>query len=115
MGSVQRMRGEYDRALDLYRQDLAIARGLDNKRSIGKVLNNIGLVHLSQSELDQALECYQQDLSISTELGISRVLHSRWVTSATYIAILESTNGHWSIMNGNSISATNLVILIAPP
>jgi tetratricopeptide (TPR) repeat protein len=66
-------RGQYQQALDYYRQALAIARETECRACEGATLHDIGMVYQAQELYDQALEYHQQALVIAREVGL-RVL-----------------------------------------
>tara|TARA_B110000495_G_scaffold17994_1_gene12725 strand:+ start:365 stop:2755 length:2391 start_codon:yes stop_codon:yes gene_type:complete len=61
--------GQYDKAIEIYRQALAIARKLGAEDMIGISLNNIGSVYSSWGQYDKAMKNYKQALTIARGLG----------------------------------------------
>ncbi len=61
--------GQYDQALNQYRQALVIRREVGDRAGEGTTLNYIGGIHDSQGQYDQALNQYQQALVIAREVG----------------------------------------------
>lgn len=71
LGTAYKNLGEYDRALGLHRQSLALKRALADRAEEGKTLNNIGLVYWSRGDCTQALQQYDASLAIFDALGLT--------------------------------------------
>ncbi len=69
LGMIAEARGEYEQALDLYRQSLAIAEELGDRASIAASYHELGNVAVRRSDYDQARDWYQKSLPIFEELG----------------------------------------------
>ena len=66
MGLVYDSQGSYDKAMELYRQALAIYKtslGKDHP-TVATTWNNMGTVHYKQGKYRQALELYRQALPV---------------------------------------------------
>jgi len=61
-------KGDLDRALECYKESLAIKEELDDKNGVADSFNNIGLVYWSKGDLDRAMKYYQQSLAIREKL-----------------------------------------------
>ena len=61
--------GEYQQAIVLSQQSLAISREIGDSNSEGKSLMNLGNACGSLGEYQRAIESYQQSLDISREIG----------------------------------------------
>ena len=53
-----------------YDQDLALARDLEDRASMGRAYCNLGLAHLALGNLDSALECQKYFLGNQKENSI---------------------------------------------
>ena len=62
-------RGEYDQALDWYRQSLAIDEQLGDRAGMATSYHQLGMVAQQRGEYDQALDWYRQALAIFEQLG----------------------------------------------
>jgi predicted ATPase/DNA-binding SARP family transcriptional activator/Tfp pilus assembly protein PilF len=69
LGNVANRRCEYDLAVPLYRQTLALARELGDLRSESATLNNWGSVEYDQGELNAAKAHFYAALAIYRQLG----------------------------------------------
>ncbi|MGA9149734.1 MAG: tetratricopeptide repeat protein [Candidatus Nitrosopolaris sp.] len=54
IGDIHRVRREYDQALELFNNSLAIAKNLGNSLAIAEALDGIGTVYYEQGEYDKA-------------------------------------------------------------
>uniref|UniRef100_A0ACD5GSI4 Tetratricopeptide repeat protein n=1 Tax=Desertifilum tharense IPPAS B-1220 TaxID=1781255 RepID=A0ACD5GSI4_9CYAN len=62
MGVVYSALGEYQRALDVYKQALPLWREVEDRQGEATSLNNIGVLYDSLGDFNQALESYNQAL-----------------------------------------------------
>ena len=66
------------RAADAFRQSLAIARELGDRRSTAELLGNLAIVALDRKQLDTAQALVTEALQIKTEMGYTAAIqHSR--------------------------------------
>ena len=72
MGEVDRKTGEYQTALERFKQSLQISIEREDRFRQEHNLGRIGLIHESIGEYTIAIEHYQEALQISTELGYKR-------------------------------------------
>ncbi len=72
LGGISYNRGNYDKALEYYHKTLTTFETLVDKKGIGGVSNNIGLVYRDKGELDTALQYIKKYLSISEKIGDKR-------------------------------------------
>jgi tetratricopeptide (TPR) repeat protein len=61
-------RGDYDKALELYKEFLLTQREVADKALQVQCLDNIGNVYLAKRQTDDALAYYQQALEIREKL-----------------------------------------------
>ncbi|WP_225886713.1 CHAT domain-containing protein [Leptolyngbya sp. PCC 6406] len=61
--------GQYNRAIDLYEQDLAIAREIGDRAGEGITLGNLGVVYRNLGQYNRAIDLYEQHLAIAREIG----------------------------------------------
>ncbi len=59
---------QYEKALEYYRQALAIFRADKNRQGEGAVLNNMGLAYNRLSQYEKALQCFQRSSVIGHEV-----------------------------------------------
>ncbi len=62
-------RGDYDQALDWYRQSLTIKEELGNRAGTASSYHQLGIIAQERGDYDQALDWYRQSLAIKEELG----------------------------------------------
>ena len=70
------IRGDYDKALDHYKQGLVSYEENGNKEGIADVLNNMGGLHNFRGNYPKALACYKRSLKIKKERGDKRKISS---------------------------------------
>lgn len=68
IGEINRMRGNYDAALNCYKQVLAITQQISDKSGEGLALNGISLIYSESGNYDAALECLKQALAITQQI-----------------------------------------------
>lgn len=61
-------RGNFDQALDYYKEAYDLAEKLENRFSQSLVLNNIGTAHFSKKNYEKAEEAYQKSLQVCREI-----------------------------------------------
>ncbi|WP_026100792.1 tetratricopeptide repeat protein [Synechococcus sp. PCC 7336] len=88
LGHASFSQGDYDRALDYFQQELALAQKNEEARSEGKALSGIGKVYQKLGEYERAIECHQKHLEISRASG-DREGENRALgnLSSTYLSI----------------------------
>jgi tetratricopeptide (TPR) repeat protein len=69
LGIVFQLRGEYEQALDWYRQSLAIAEELGDRAGVAASYHQLGRLAQEQGDYDRAFDWYRQALTIQAELG----------------------------------------------
>lgn len=69
LGMINHIKGNYDKALDNYKESLFIDEKLENLAGKTTDLNNIGSVYLTLGKYDDALEKYENALQISDQIG----------------------------------------------
>lgn len=72
LGLIHYFRGEYDEALEKYKQSIAIYKRIGNQLSVATALNNIAIILMIKGEYDMALEKYKQSMEIRKNLGDQR-------------------------------------------
>ena len=61
--------GQYDTALDFYKQALAIFQQIGDKQGEGATLNNLSQIYSTRGDYDTALQYLQQALAIQQQIG----------------------------------------------
>ncbi len=69
LGIIFQTKGEYDKAIELYRKSLKISEEIGDKQGIADAINNLGTFYYNKGEYDKAIELYQKRLQISEEIG----------------------------------------------
>ena len=68
LGYIRRRQGQFDDAVDYYKQALEIYREIGNRREYADKLNSLGNVYRIQGKVEEALRCCQIALQIREEL-----------------------------------------------
>jgi protein O-GlcNAc transferase len=66
--------GNWEDALESYKESLSIVQSLDKLTQIGLVYNNIGYVYFERSDLDEAMKYFQKALKIGKQSGDNRLI-----------------------------------------
>jgi tetratricopeptide (TPR) repeat protein len=61
--------GQYERAIDLHQQSLAIQRELGNRQGEAASLRNLGNAYKSLGQYERAIDFYRQSLAITEQIG----------------------------------------------
>jgi len=69
LGILHHTLGEIPQAIEYYKDVLAIAREIGDRRAEGAGLGNLGLAYSDRGEVAQAIDYYQQALEIAREIG----------------------------------------------
>ena len=69
LGKMHRSLGDYEKAIELYKQSLSIAKEIRDRDSEGAAYTNLGNVYDSLGDYKNAIEFCQQSLSIAKEIG----------------------------------------------
>ncbi len=69
VGAALQTIGNFDEALVYYLKAIKIFENENNKRGLGAVCNNIGLLHQNQANYPEALKYYLRSLHTSEEIG----------------------------------------------
>ena len=72
LGIAYRNLGQAERAIDHYKQVLAIAREIGDRRSEGNTLGNLGNAYADLGQGECAIDSYEQQLEITREIGDRR-------------------------------------------
>ena len=72
-------RGEYDKALEMYRESLEVKKSLGDRAGVSTSMHQIGMIHQYRGEYDKALEMYRESLDVKKSLGdragVSKSMH----------------------------------------
>jgi ATP/maltotriose-dependent transcriptional regulator MalT len=74
LGSSARMRGDYERATQLYEESLALSRGAGDRWSIAWSLLNLGNVLSDRGDYERATQLYEEGLAMSRKLGDTEMI-----------------------------------------
>ena len=74
IGTIKKLKGDLDKALEYFSQSLAISQEIGSKESMAKSYGNIGLVHKEKGDLDQALGYFEHSLTVSMEVGSQPII-----------------------------------------
>ena len=66
---VYRELGDFNQAIEYYKQYLSIAKELGDRADEGRTYDNLGMVYQTLDDFNQAIEYFKQHLSIAKELG----------------------------------------------
>lgn len=69
IGLNHRSHGDYNAALENYRQAKVLAESVDYKVGLGHSLNSIGVVYDFMGDFDKALKYYYQSLALKEQIG----------------------------------------------
>ena len=69
LGNCHFSLGEYERAIDLYTQALAIARDIGDRQGEGATLGNLGICRYRLGEYERAIDLHTQALAIARDIG----------------------------------------------
>lgn len=69
LAAISYVKGEYDRAIELFEKYLKISEEIGDKREIGNASSNLGIVYQERGEYDKTIELFNKDLKISEEIG----------------------------------------------
>ncbi|TAD79089.1 MAG: tetratricopeptide repeat protein [Oscillatoriales cyanobacterium] len=69
LGLAYRSLGQYQRAIDLYEQSLAIAREIGDRKGEANSLGNLGNAYYSLGQVQRAIGLHEQSLAIAREIG----------------------------------------------
>jgi predicted ATPase/transcriptional regulator with XRE-family HTH domain len=63
---------DYDRAIALYEESLALRRELGDRQGVAAMLNNLGIIAVQRDEYLRAIPLYEESLALRRELGDRR-------------------------------------------
>jgi tetratricopeptide (TPR) repeat protein len=69
LGNLLYSIGEYQKALEYYKEALSIAQAIKDKAGEGATLNNISSIYYARGDLDRALKYLEQSLEIQRAVG----------------------------------------------
>ncbi|NJD51683.1 MAG: tetratricopeptide repeat protein [Candidatus Methanoperedens sp.] len=92
LGMIHYLRGEYDEALEKYKQSLEIDEKLGDQQGIAANLNNIAVILANKCEYDEALETYKQLMEIIEKFGD----HEGLALALNNIALIHQTKGEYN-------------------
>jgi signal transduction histidine kinase len=81
-GSINRVRGEYDLALEIYDKSYQIYLEINAQKEIAEILNEIGLIHNHKGDYVKALRYYYLSLKIAEEINDLSVIAANFNTIA---------------------------------
>ncbi len=72
LGNVYQTRGEFNKALEIYKNSLGIKGKIRQPKSISSTLSNLGVVYASRGNLEQAKDMFSRALSIDEQIGYKK-------------------------------------------
>ena len=69
-GSYYYLVGQYDKAIEYYKEALGIDEGLENEAGIARDLNSLGMAYNSWDKYEKAINCFEEALEINRKLGM---------------------------------------------
>jgi tetratricopeptide (TPR) repeat protein len=69
LGSVYRVKGEWDKAIEYFERDLVICEKVGDEHGMAPTFNNLGLVYKDKGKWDKAIDYYQRSLAIKEKVG----------------------------------------------
>jgi predicted ATPase/class 3 adenylate cyclase len=88
LGEAARQRGDYEWAVELLEESLALHRGAEDRRGIAWSLGNLANALGDLGDHDRAKELYEEGLALSRELGGAELLGA-YLISLGYVFLLE--------------------------
>jgi predicted ATPase/DNA-binding SARP family transcriptional activator/DNA-binding CsgD family transcriptional regulator len=87
LGSVARMRGDYEQASQLYAESLARSRSAEDRRGIAYSLLNLAIVSRDQGDYERATFFYEEGVALCRESGYAALL-AEYLVSMGYEFLL---------------------------
>jgi predicted ATPase len=103
--------GEYERSLTLLSEAEALARALDDRARLGRVLTNMGQLRRLTGDNDSAMAAGRQALALAAELGDSALqMQAAYYLGQTYDSIGDLSRAaelqRWSVEAADQVSGT---------
>lgn len=70
-GTAKNFQGDWESALQLYQQSLAIGREQGDSQGVAVCLNNMGNIFKNQGDYEKAIDCFFESLRLREDLGDS--------------------------------------------
>ncbi len=87
LGIIYDLRGDLDKAEDLYLESLDISREFGGLQLMAGLYSNLGGIYQTRGELNKAEDLYLESLDISRELGGLQLMAVLYGTSAPYMKL----------------------------
>jgi tetratricopeptide (TPR) repeat protein len=91
LGLVYEKKGEWERAIEFYQKDLAIAEKLGYLHGLAQTYGNLGEVYRMNGEWARAIEFYQKGLDIFEKLGDLHDLATTYMN----LGLVYAAKGEW--------------------
>ena len=105
------MRGQYERAEELYGKSLAISKKLEDKRGIAASLHQLGTIYEAQGKYKEAEKWYIKSLEIKRSLGdkhgIAQSLH--------HLGIIHEAQGEYREAIENYVDSIAIFLQLSSP
>ena len=98
LGSVARMRGDYEQATQLYEESLVRSRKDGDRRSIAYSLLNLTIVSRDQDDHERATFFYEEGVALCRESGYAALL-AEYLVSMGYEFLLRGDYGRATALN----------------
>jgi predicted ATPase/class 3 adenylate cyclase len=103
LGEVARQRGDYEWAVKLLEESLALHRGAEDRRGIAWSLGNLANASGDLGDHDRAKELYEEGLALSRELGGAELLGA-YLISLGYEFLLEGNPERATSLNEEAVA-----------
>jgi tetratricopeptide (TPR) repeat protein len=103
LGEVARQRGDYEWAVKLLEESLALHRGAEDRRGIAWSLGNLANALGDLGDHDRAKELYEEGLALSRELGGAELLGA-YLISLGYVFLLEGNPERATSLNEEAVA-----------
>lgn len=103
-GVMASMQGDYDRAVALYEEGMAVYRDLDYKKGVSASLRGLGVVACEQGDYERAARLHEQSLALARELG------STWDVAFNICALANAVRGQGDLGRATTLLEESLAL-----
>ena len=98
LGSVARMRGDYEQAAQLYEESLTLSRKAGDRRGIAYSLLNLAIVSRDQDDYERATFFYEEGVALCRDSGYAALL-AEYLVSMGYEFLLQGDHERATALN----------------